>query len=204
MSTITIVGEAFADILPDRVRWTVDVREADASSSAAFDRATIRVRTIAAALDAYEVTTSQVRFSPEWHTHGHKQTGREVASAVLVVTAPLDQASAVAVTAMDAGADEVDGPHLQYPDETDARDALLPQAVEAARRNADAIAAAAGRRAGRVLSVTDPTARMDAEQSHYARAVAASGGGDDGRDVPLLPKPQRISATLIVEVELVD
>jgi len=53
-------------------------------------------------------------FSPEWHTHGHKATGR-----------------------------------------------------------ADAIAAAAGRRAGRVLAVTDPTARMDPEERRYARASAA-------------------------------
>ena len=204
MGSITIIGEASADLLPDRVDWTVDVSEVDASSNAAFDRVTARVRVIADALAAFEVTTSQIRFSPEWHTHGHKTTGREVASAVLVVTAPLEQAASVATVAMDAGADELHGPQLRYPDATATLDALLPQAVEAARRNADAIAAAAGRRAGRVLAVTDPTARMDPEERRYARASAASGGGGDGRDVPVLPTPRRLSAALIVEIELTD
>ena len=99
---------------------------------------------------------------------------------MLVVTAPLEQASTVATAAMDAGADELHGPTLRYPDATASLDALLPQAVEAARRNADAIAAAAGRRAGRVLSVTDPTARMDPDERRYARATAASGAAAAG------------------------
>ena len=58
--------------------------------------------------------------------------------------------------------------------------------------------------AGRVLAVTDPTARMDPEERRYARASAASGGGGDGRDVPVLPTPRRLSAALIVEIELTD
>lgn len=200
MSTITIIGSSFADILPDRVQWSLDVREADADTKAAFDRCTTRVGALARALEAFEVTTGHVGFKAEWHTHGHKQTGRRIAYAALIVTAPLDQATAIATTAMDAGADEVHGPRLLYPEA--ARDELFPRAVEAARRNADAIAAAAGRRAGRVVNITDPATRMRSDE--YAYAVAASGGGGEDRDVPLLAEPRRISATLICEFELVD
>lgn len=204
MSTITLVGEAFAEIVPDRVEWTVDVAEVDDSTNAAFDRCTTRVGALATALAEYEVTTAEIRFSPEWHTHGRKMTGRQIASTSLVVSAPLGQAAAVATSAMDGGADKLHGPHLVYPDATEVRDGLLPRAVEAAQRNAEAIAAAAGRRAGRVVKVTDPTARMDPDERHYATAVAASRGGGGDRDVPLLATPRRISVALIVEVELVD
>ena len=61
----------------------------------------------------------------EWHTHGHKTTGRTVASGALTATSPLDQAGALAATAMDAGADALHGPRALYPDATATRDALL-------------------------------------------------------------------------------
>ena len=55
-----------------------------------------------------------------------------------------------------------------------------------------------------MLSVTDPTVRMNPDEWHYAIAAGASGGGDDGRNVPVIATPRRLTAALIVEIELTD
>ena len=50
----------------------------------------------------------------------------------------------------------------------------------------------------------DPTVRMNPDERHYAIAAGASGGGGDGRDVPVIATPRRLTAALIVEIELTD
>jgi uncharacterized protein YggE len=201
VNTLTVLGEAHADLLPDRVEWTLHVHEVDQDPQAAFDRCAERLATLAEGLASTEVTTSQIEVGHEYDPRHNRHTGRREANGALISTAPIERAAEIATIAMAQGADSLRGPRLHYPDATAAQTALLPQAVEAARRDADALAQAAGRRAGRVLEIRDPRARPDDDRVEYLRASATSGGG---HDLPVIAEPRRLTATLIVTIELVD
>ena len=196
---LSVLGTATGEQAPDRVAWTLVVRETDADAERAFSRCSERLRALVEALADAEVTTGRVTVEEEWHTHGHKRTGRHLASGALTAAAPVDRAGALASAAMNGGADSLQGPRALYPDGSDARDALFGAAVANARVTAEQMASAAGRTLGRVVSIRDP--RTD--QSGGAEyAIAASGGDDDGP--PVLTRPQRLSVAVAVVFELGD
>jgi uncharacterized protein YggE len=198
---LSVLGTAEGELAADRVQWTLEVRETDAQASEAFRRCSERLHALAEALSAGEVTTGRISVGDEWHTHGHKRTGRHVASGALRAVATLEVAGELAAAAMDGGADELHGPRPLYPDETAARDALFGDAVRNARATAEQMAGAAGRTLGRVVSVRDP--RAD-ESDGAVHGVAASGGGGDDDGPPVLTRPQRLSVAVAVVFALVD
>ena len=175
---ISVLGSASGELEPDRVRWSLSVREVDQHPSAAFKRCAERLRTLVAGLGDAELTTSDVSVEDEWHTHGHKPTGRHVAAGSITAIAPLAGAGELAAAAMAAGA-----------------------AVTNARVIAQGMADAAGRTLGRVISIRDP--RAD-ESDGFVHAVAASGGGGRDEGPPILTRPQRLSVAVAVVFELKD
>jgi uncharacterized protein len=205
-----VLGRAVGELAPDRVEWTLTVREEDADPRAAFSRCAERLRALAAGLAAADVTTGAVTVyeHTERGEHGARRpTGRHVAQAALTASAPLDLGGEVAAAAMEAGADQLRGPHPQLPDPAETIDALLAEAVAAARRRAEGMAAAAGRRLGRVLSVSDRRAESDDEFDQELRIGSRmSGGGADYDDSvpPVIPRPQRLSVAVAVVFGLVD
>jgi uncharacterized protein YggE len=196
---LSVLGEATGELAPDRVAWTLVVREIEGDAAAAFRRCSERLRALAQALADAEVTTGTVSVEDEWHTHGHKKTGRHTASGSLTASAPVDGAGPLAAVAMNGGADSLRGPRALYPDEADLRDALFGEAVTNARVTAERMASAAGRTLGRVVSIRDP--RAD-QSDGIEYAVAAGGGGDDGP--PVLTRPRRLSVAVAVVFELRD
>ncbi len=199
---LSVLGRATGELAPDRVQWTLAVSEVDTHPSVAFDRCSERLRKLVAALGDAEVVTGKVAVEDEWHRHGHKQTGRHVASGRLTAVAPIERAGVLAAAAMEAGADSLSGPRALYPDDSAAVDALYGAAVTNARATAEQMATAAGRTLGRVVSIRDPRAD-EPEGRYYASAVAASGGGDE-EGPPVLTRPQRLSVAVAVVFELKD
>jgi uncharacterized protein YggE len=198
---ISVLGSAIGELEPDRVRWSLSVREVDQHPSAAFKRCTERLRTLVAALGDAELTTSDVSVEDEWHTHGHKPTGRHIAAGSISAIAPLAGAGELAAAAMAAGADGLHGPRAVYPDDTERREALYGAAVSNARVIAQQMADAAGRTLGRAISIRD---RRADEGDGFLRASAASGGGERDEGPPVLTRPQRLSVAVAVVFELVD
>lgn len=92
------------------------------------------------------------------------------------------------------------------PDPAELIDALLAEAVQAARRRAEGMATAAGRRLGRVLSVSDRRAESDDEFDQELRIGTRMSGPSDSDDgvPPVIPRPQRLSVAVAVVFELVD
>lgn len=194
-----MLGQASGELAPDRLEWTLVVRVADADPRAAFDACSARLKDVVRALGDAELSSSAVTVEAEWHTHGHKQTGRQIARGALTVVAPIADAGAVASAAMAAGADDLHGPRALLPDTSELLDDLYEQAVRAARRTAERMATAGGRTLGRMLSVRDP--RADEADPYVARAVAASGTGD-GEGPPVLARPRRLDVAVAAVFEL--
>ena len=198
---LSVLGTAVGELAPDRVEWTLVVSETDTDPNAAFKRCSERLRVLTEALAEGELTTGRVAVEDEWHTHGHKTTGRHVASGVVTAAAPIARAGELAAAAMNAGADSLQGPHALFPDGAPTHDALFGDAVRSARSTAEQMASAAGRTLGRVVSVRDP--RAD-ESDGTVYASAASGGARDGEGPPVLTRPRRLSVAVAVVFELRD
>jgi uncharacterized protein YggE len=206
---LTVLGRATGGLEPDRVEWSLLVREEDADPRAAFARCSERLRELTERLAQAELTTGAVtvREHTERGEHGVRvPTGRHAASAALTATAPLELGGEVAAAAIDAGADELRGPYVRFPDPAPLVDDLLAEAVHTARRSAERMAAAAGRALGRVLSVSDGRIESDWEFSSEAQAMSRRSGGDslDSEPPPVIPRPQRLFIAVTVVFALVD
>jgi uncharacterized protein YggE len=194
---VAVTGQAHGEIAPDRLEWTLLVVEADADPRAAFARCAERLRMVSDALPMAQVTTGAVAVSAQ-RVKG-EPTGRHEARAALTAVASLELAGEVAAAAMEAGADELQGPHLRTPGTEAVHDDLLAAAVQAARRRAERAAGAAGRRLGRALQIRD--SQYFDDDYEVAHGMAMSRGG---AEPPVIPRPQRISATAAVVFELLD
>src|SRR5215218_875669 len=149
---VDVEGTARRTVAADRVLWSLVVSEAGDVPADAFARAGERLDGLTRALrdglgDAADVRTGALSVRPQHDEHGRRLSAVDVSGQV-TLEVPLAEAGRAAGAAMSAGADHLDGPRLQVREREAVAEALLGEAVEAARRKAEHIAAAAGRRLG--------------------------------------------------------
>jgi uncharacterized protein len=195
---VEVTGTATADARPDRVGWWLVVNETGGDALMVFDRCAARAAGVAEAVDrelgdqAY-VTMQGVRVSPR--VEDGRERGPEATSFIGVET-PVEHAGEAARVAMDAGADRVDGPAFRVSDAAARREALVGEAVEAARRKAEHAAEAAGRSLGRVVSIAE-----GAEQWGPPGDMRRAGSGA-ARRVRVDAQDQQLFASVRVKFEL--
>jgi uncharacterized protein len=96
---------------------------------------------------------------------------------------------------MSAGADRLRGPRSEYDDAVEVGEQLLAEAVADARRKADRLAAAAGRRLGAVRAIEEGAGDPFGEFEDAAVKVSA--------DAPeVRPREQLVTASVKVAFEL--
>jgi uncharacterized protein len=184
---VTVTGAASRSVAPETATWRAEAVEADDDPRAAFERCGVRLGGLVERLAAVgEVSTDAVVVQPRWRDDG--PAGAEAIGAVRV-RCPAVRAGEVAQAAMAAGADRLHGPRFEYEGERAAREELLGEAVADARRKAERLAAAAGRRLGAVRSI-------DESDDREIIAMSASGGPD------VRPREQQVTASLTVVFEL--
>jgi uncharacterized protein len=172
---VEVQGVARRSVAADRARWALVVVESGDVPADAFARAGERLDALTRGLreqlgDGADVHTGALSVRPQ-----HDQQGRRLAavdvSGQVTLDVPLAEAGRAAGAAMAAGADHLNGPALRVQDRDAVAEGLTGEAFAAARRKAEALAAAAGRRLGRVVSVADqsdephPIELMSARQS---------------------------------------
>jgi uncharacterized protein YggE len=205
VNQLTVLGEASAEVLPDRVVWTLTVHESDAKPRIAFERCATRLAALAEALAPADVATGSVEIAEEYDDQRGGSTGRVAASASLSATVGVDQGGRLATAAMDAGADELNGPLFQFPDSDETFDTLLADAVRAARRSGEGMAEAAGRRLGRVLTIDDRrTGEAEYRGPRLARRAGRPRNSPEAEELPVITRPRRMTAAVVVTFELTD
>jgi uncharacterized protein YggE len=158
-TTIATTGQARQTVVPDHAVLTLllepqamSVEEA-ASRLAAVERAVLdtlrRLNLPASAIQTFTsgVTPYRDRMSP---SSGASFSGR---SSIRVELSRLDQVPVVTSAALAKGATFVSPPIFTLAAADSVRRALIPQAFQQARRDAEAMAAAAGGRLGRLLDL---------------------------------------------------
>lgn len=205
--TITVTGQGMASATPDQARIEIGVMtqapQAEAASAENAARTDAVIKAIRAALPAtdLQLQTSQYSVQPNYQyaeNHPPKLTGYQVTNLVRVETGALAKVGNAIDLAMKAGANNVQSLQFRMKDEHALRAEALRKAVQTARAEADAIAAAADVHVVRVLSLQADHAAppvMYAERAMAFKVAAAAPTPIEQGDVDV-----QASVTLTVEI----
>ena len=188
---VTVNGSASRALAPGAATWRAEAVEADDDPRAAFERCSARLNALVERLSGLgEVASEAVVVQPRFEERG--PAGAEAIGAVRVRSSA-GRSGEVAQAAMAAGANRLHGPWFEYEGADDARAGLLGDAVADARRKAEQLAEAAGRRLGPVRAVTEQV-----DDRHGVAAFEAAGAPD------VRPREQTVTATVRVVFRLQD
>jgi uncharacterized protein YggE len=195
---VVVAGIARRGVAADRAIWAVVVTESGDVPGEAFNRCSERLDALTRALrdalgDKADIRTGALSVHPQRDRHGRRLDRIEVSGQV-TVDVPVREAGRAAGAAMAGGGDRLDGPVLEVRERGAIAEELLGEAVAAARRKAERIAAAAGRRLGHVVSVAED----NEVRAYAASAVLMSGGGDDEDGPAFTPSDAKITAAVEV------
>lgn len=201
VSNISVVGEAFEDVAPDRatLRFGV-VTERPTAQAAAADNART-VEAILAELKALgvadaDIQTQGVSLSPymveERDPKGKTKTQQlyRASNSLSARVTPVEKAGEIAGKIIEKGANSLEGVDYDHTNLAARRDALRAAAVKDAEHRARIYAEAAGLRLARVLEIRPVDDSNPIPRPFEARVAAAP---DAAPPVPLRPGLQRIS-----------
>lgn len=157
IESVRVAGRAWRAVPPGRTVWRIGVRERDDAEGAALERCREHAEAVATRIrgvvgEAGHVWTSDVELNRLMVEERHD--GFEAECSV-ISEGPARTAGQVAGEALSVGASYLGGPALSVSSHDHTHEELLLEAVRDARAKAEALAYAAGRRCGRVLSVEE-------------------------------------------------
>lgn len=208
--TIRVTGTGEVEVTPDeaRISFAVDT-QAETAQAAGEQNARIMERLIAALTAAGiprgDIETQHYTVHPEYvHEPGMREPrirGYRATNQVLVKTRELARVGELIDVALGAGANRVNGVSFAVTDRSAVMGEALAEAVQRARRSADAIAAALGVRVGAVLDAsTDaspPQPMMYRQRMDMVETAAAAA------PTPIEPGEQTVRAmvSLVYAIE---
>ncbi len=158
--TITVNGSGIVTTVPTRADFTFGVSATANTATGALHANAAQMTKVIAALRAHgvaaaDIQTAQIALSPNRNQNGDKILNYTATNSVTARVHSIAKAGPVVDAAVDAGANEVDGPSLTSGDARLLSQSALKAAVADARQRAQAIASAAGVKLGAVLSVSE-------------------------------------------------
>jgi len=202
-NTVTASGAGTAQAAPDTAEMSFGVTTLSANAKTALEDASKAAEQIAAAVKKQgvaeeDIQTQDVSVYPQTVDQDGKQviTGYQASLSVSVKVRDIAKLGEVISAANAAGANSINGPSFTVADPAPARAEAIDEAVADARKGAEAMAEAAGKSVGDVLSMSS----SDAGVVPMAYAVSDAGGA--ARDVPIEPGQLDISANVVVVFEL--
>lgn len=202
VSNISVVGEASAEIAPDRAKLRLGVVTERPTAAAAARENAGTVEAIFKALEAMGIPAADVQtqgvallpFDIEERDAKGKPKGTQklyrATNTVTVVVKPVERVGDVAGKAIEMGANSLEGIEYDLSNTAEKRDALRADAVKDAERRAKVYADAAGLQLARVLEIRPLDESGPAPQFMEARAAPP---GPDAVSVPLRPGLQRLT-----------
>jgi uncharacterized protein YggE len=177
-TTITVSGSGTANATPDKASFDFGVTTTASTASEALSKNSQQANAIIDALkssgvDSSDIQTSQVSLWPQTSSDGNTITGYQ-ASNTVTVTAPIEKSGALVDAAVNAGANNVNGPNLSVSDQSQAYAAAMKKAVADAQSKAQAIAAASGLTLGGIVNVSDNGGSTPGPIPYGAMAASAT------------------------------
>lgn len=200
-NTVTASGSGTTQVAPDMAEMSFGVTTMSSNAKSALDNASKVARQIASAVKKQgvadeDIQTRDVSVYPQTTDQNGRQviTGYQASLSVQVKARDISKLGEIISAANDAGANTISGPAFTIDDPAPARATAIEEAVADARKSAEAMAKAAGRSVGEVLSISSSDVGTVAGPV-YDRALAAEG-------VPIEPGQLDITANVVVVFEL--
>ena len=204
--TITVMGEGIVKGKPDVMTINLGVQTRDNTANGALDQANEKATQLIATLKGAgvqpdDITTTDVSIYPQYDSAGQHLVGYNASYQVVARFKDLTKAGEVIDAAASAVGDAITlgGVSFSIDDTGALKQQARVGAVNAAKAQADQLAAAAGTKVGRVLTINETNVSVPYPQ-YYAGAPAAA----DKASTPIEPGTQQVSLNVTVVYELVD
>jgi uncharacterized protein YggE len=158
--SITVTGSGTISATPTQAGFDFGVSTRGKTAVQALDDDSAQMRKLIAALEsagipATALQTSSVSLSPVTNDTGSAIVGYTASNTVSATIDDLSRAGTTVDAAVNAGANQVDGPNLTVADQSKLYSSALRAAVVDARAKADVLAAAGGLQVGAVTSIEE-------------------------------------------------
>lgn len=196
--TVTVNGTGTVTAVPDQASFSFTVQTKAATAAAALTKNGNDTKAVIAAVEGTgvpeaDIQTSQVSLDPIQSQDGTSIVAYDASDTITVTKLGIAKAGSVVDAAVGAGATDVSGPSLEISDQDALYDNALKAAVVQAKSKAQALADAAGRNLGPVVSIV--------EGGGAAPLPFAVGAAKD-TSTPIEPGTQEIQATVTVTYAL--
>jgi hypothetical protein len=202
--TVTASGTGTTQATPDTAEMSFGVTTKSSNAKSALDDASKIAKQIASAVKKQgiadkDIQTRDVSVYPEMVDQNGKQviTGYQASLSVQVKVRDISKLGEIISAANAAGANTISGPTFTIDDPTPVRAKAIDAAVADARKSAEAMAQAAGRSVGAVLSMSSSDAGSVPGPMFGASDVAGA-----AKSVPIQPGQLDITANVVVIFEL--
>jgi uncharacterized protein YggE len=195
VNEITVTGSAGRAVAPGAATWRAEAVEGDDDPRVAFERCSARLNALVQRLAAVgDVETEAVVVQPRFRRQRPEAVG------AVRVRCPAERAGEIAQAAMAAGADRLRGPRFEYSEQDAVHEELLGEAFAHARRKAERLAGAAGRRLGAALTI------REGHDGPYEPAdiVEFAAASEDPGVPDVRPREQTVTAAVTVSFALED
>jgi len=202
-NTVTASGTGTAQAAPDTAGMSFGVTASSSNAKSALEDASKTAALIASAVKKQgvadeDIQTLDVSVYPQTTDQDGKQviTGYQASLSVQVKVRDIGKLGEIISAANAAGANTISGPSFTVADPTPFRADAIDEAVADARKSAEAMAKAAGKSVGEVLSMNSSDV-FPAPGPMYDAARAAG-----SESVPIEPGQLDITANVVVVFEL--
>lgn len=203
-NTVTSSGSGQAQAVPDVAIMTFGVTRNGPEAKQVLEQASQTAEEIVAALKDSgvadeDIQTSNVSLYPDTSDRSGKLevVGYRANISVTAKVREIDTLGEVITTANDAGADSIGGPSFSVSENSEYRDEAIAKAVEDSRDAAEAMAGAAGKDVGDVLSMSSADVNVPAPLFRGDIALESAEGA-----VPIEPGQLDVNANVVVTFEL--
>lgn len=201
---ITVTGTGTVEAAPDIATLTIGVTTQGDTAAAALaanttSLAAVMERLTAAGVEARDMQTSNLSLNPNWSGYDSSTptiSGYVAANMLTIRVRQLDGLGAVLDAAVEDGANTLNGLSFGLSDPDPVLNEARKEAVADARARAELLAAAAGVKLGRIVSISEAGAGPDPMPMFRADASAA--------DVPVAGGELGLSANVTIFYEIVE
>lgn len=204
MDSVTASGSGTVHAAPDQADMSFGVTRSNSNAKAALDAASATATQIASALekaglDKKDIQTQNVSVYPEYGNSTSSKptiTGYTANITVQATVRDIGKLGDVINAANSAGSDSIGGPSFTLSDDSALRGQAIGKAVADARVRAEAMAKAAGKTVGDVLSISESSVSVPGPVYGRSATDSAKGG------VPISPGELDVTAEVTVVYEL--
>jgi uncharacterized protein len=208
MREVTVCGSGSVKVVPDMAEFVFGVTSTDKDAAWAQKKNAESIDKVIAKLeelgvDEKSITTSGYSIYPQYDYSSDKQelTGYEVRTTLTVKDQKIEAAGKIISECVEAGINDFDYINFLSSEYEEAYQEALTQAVKAARKKAEVLAAAAGMKLGDVIMMTEGYQDTSASYTR-TKGTAAMALDASAADMSLMAGESEISATVTVAYEM--